>query len=204
MKKIIFPVLFMAGVISISAQNDNSAILESLEASQNVSQDVTPTATVKTSTRLFRTKDDLTSVILIIPSGSVVSVLGSDSTYLIVNYQENKGYIFTKHAVIDKVPNTFKELQSSQPVKEAQPVQSATDARYEALVSKYGEAMATRLYAGKIWKGMNSEMARDSWGTAQKVNRVINGNVINEEWIYRSTWLHFENNTLINWGPVKK
>ena len=115
MKKFIFPALFMAGVISISAQTDKSALLESLEASQIVSQDITPTATVKTSTRLFKTKDDLTSVILIIPSGSVVSVLGSDSTYLIVSYQENKGYIFTKHAVIDKVPNTFREMQSSQP-----------------------------------------------------------------------------------------
>jgi len=204
MKKFMFPALFMAGVISISAQTDKSALLESLEASQNVSQDVTPTATVKTSTRLFKTKDDLTSVILIIPSGSVVSVLGSDSTYLIVSYQENKGYIFTKHAVIDKVPNTFKELQSNQPVKEAQSVQTETDGRYEALVSKYGTAMAARLYAGKIWKGMNSEMARDSWGAAEKVNRVVNGNVIREEWIYRSTWLYFENNTLINWGPAKK
>jgi hypothetical protein len=202
MKRIIFPALFMAGLISISAQYNKSALLENLEASQTVSQDVT-TATVKTSTRLFKTKDDLTSVILIIPSGSVVSVLGSDSTYLIVSYQEDKGYIFTKHAVIDKVPNTFREIQSSQP-EEVQPVQSETDGRYEALVSKYGTAMAARLYAGKIWKGMNSEMARDSWGAAARVNRVVNGNVIKEEWIYRSTWLYFENNTLLSWGPVKK
>lgn len=203
MKKFIFPALFMAGVISLSAQNDKTVLLESLEASQNVSQDVTATATVNTSTRLFKTKDDLTSVILIIPSGSVVSVLGSDSTYFIVSYQENKGYIFTKHAVIDKVPNTFREMQSVQ-TPEAQPVQTGTDGRYEALVSKYGSAMAARLYAGKIWKGMNSEMARDSWGAAAKVNRVVSGNVIREEWIYRSTWLYFENNTLLSWGPVKK
>ena len=144
----------------------NLLSLKALKQVRMLSQDVTATATVKTSTRLFKTKDDLTSVILIIPSGSVVSVLGSDSTYLIVSYQENKGYIFTKHAVIDKVPNTFKEMQSNQPVKEAQPVQTVTDGRYEALVSKYGAAMAARLYAGKIWKGMNSEMARDSWGAA--------------------------------------
>jgi len=203
MKNLIFPALFMAGVISISAQTDKSALLESLEASKEVSQDVASTATVKTSTRLFKTRDDLTSVIMIIPAGSVVSVLGSDSTYLIVSYQDDKGYIFTKHAVIDKAPETFSEMQSGKP-KEAQPVQPATDARYEALVSKYGTAMAERLYAGKIWKGMNSEMARDSWGAAAKINRVINGNVIREEWIYRSTWLYFENNTLINWGPAGK
>ena len=64
--------------------------------------------------------------------------------------------------------------------------------------------MADRLYAGKIWKGMNSEMVKDSWGEAEKINRVISGNVIKEEWIFRSTWLYFENNTLLEWGSVKK
>ena len=159
---------------------------------------------VKSSTRLFKTKDDLTSVILIIPSGSVVSVLGSDSTYLHVSFEENEGYIFRKHAVIDKTPQYIQGNAISTDCKKAQPVQDRTDSRYDALESKYGAAMAARLYAGKIWKGMNSEMVKDSWGAAEKINRVISGNVIKEEWIYRSTWLYFENNTLVEWGPVKK
>lgn len=198
MKKLIVPILFIAGVLSMSAQSDKAALLQDLEANQSQAQDNTPTATIKTSTRLFKIKDDLTSVIMIIPSGSVVSVLGSDSTYLIVNFEENKGYIFTKHAVIDKAPTTFNEMQS------AREAQVPADSRYDALESKYGAAMAARIYAGKIWKGMNSGMVRDSWGAAEKINRTINGNVIREEWIYRSTWLYFENNTLIDWGPVKK
>jgi hypothetical protein len=198
MKKLILPALFIIGVLSIYAQTDKAARLENLEAKQSQDQDNTPTATIKKSTRLFKIKDDLTSVILIIPSGSVVPVLGSDSTYLIVSFEDNKGYIFRKHAVMDKVPSTFKELESVR-VAKAQP-----DARYNALESKYGSAMAERIYAGKIWKGMNSEMVRDSWGSAEKINRVINGNIIKEEWIFRSTWLYFENNTLLDWGPVKK
>ena len=204
MKNIIIPALFIIGVFSVRGQTDKAAILQNLEANQPQKQSITVTATIKKSTRLFKTKDDLTSVILIVPAGSVVPVLDSDSTYFHVTYEENEGYIFRKHAAIDKVPNTFKEMQSVQPAKDVQPVQVQTDSRYDELVSKYGTAMAERLYAGKIWKGMNSEMARDSWGAAEKVNRVINGNVIREEWIYRSTWLYFENNTLIQWGPVKK
>ncbi len=51
---------------------------------------------------------------------------------------------------------------------------------------------------------MNSEMVKDSWGTAEKINRVISGNIIKEEWIYKNTWLYFENNTLVEWGPVRK
>jgi hypothetical protein len=204
MKKYIIISLFIAGVFSIYAQNDKTGILQALEANQSQSQVNTPTATVKTSTRLFQLKDDLTSVILIIPAGTVVSVLDSDSTYFHVTYDENEGYIFRKHADLDKVPATFKEMQSTQSSEANQPAQSQTDSRYDALVGKYGEAMAARIYAGKIWKGMNSEMVHDSWGAAQKINRVVSGNIIKEEWIYRSTWLYFENNTLIKWGPVKQ
>jgi hypothetical protein len=197
MKNIIVAILFITGILSIHAQTDKTAILQDLESHQAQIQDNTPTATIQTSTRLFKNKDDLTSVILIIPSGSVVSVLGSDSTYLIVNFEDNKGYIFRKHAVLDKAPATFKEMESAREAK------VPTDRRYDALERKYGSSMAARIYAGKIWKGMNSEMVRDSWGTAEKINRVVSGNIIKEEWIYRSTWLHFENNTLVNWGPTK-
>lgn len=204
MKKLIIPVLFIIAILSVSAQTDKAALLQDLETKQAGSQDLTPTATVKSSTRLFKIKEDLTSVIVIIPAGTVVAVLDSDSTYLHVAFDENEGYIFRKHAVIDKTPKTFKEMQPALTAREAQPEPVNTDSRYSMLESKYGPAMAARLYAGKIWKGMNSEMARDSWGAAEKINRVVNGNVIKEEWIYRSTWLYFENNTLLEWGPVKK
>ena len=203
MKKLIFPALIIIGLLPLSAQNDKADLLQTLEVNQGRSQESSLTATINKSTRLFRAKDDLTSVIVIVPSGSVVSVIGSDSTYLRIAYGEDEGYIFKKHAVIDKTPNPVKAIESGQQSTQRQPVQVQTDKRYDDLVNKYGTAMADRLYAGKIWKGMNSQMARDSWGTAEKINRVINGNVIKEEWIYRSTWLYFENNTLLDWGPVK-
>jgi len=201
MKKLLVPIMFIIGILSLSAQTDKTALLQDLEAIQSHNQDITPTATIKSSTRLFKIKDDLTSVLLIIPSGSVVSVLSSDSTYLQVSFGENEGYIYSKHAVMDKAPDTFNEMQSA---REAKSRQVETDSRYDALERKYGSAMAARIYAGKIWKGMNSDMVRDSWGATEKINRVVNGSIIREEWIYRSTWLYFENNTLLNWGPVKK
>jgi len=204
MKKYILTSLFIVGVLTVCAQANKTEILQSLETNQSDSQGNTPTATVKTSTRLFKAKEDLTSVITIIPSGAVVSVLDADSTYYHVTYEENEGYIFRKHAVIDKAPTTFSEMQSGTSPSASQPVQAQTDSRYAELESKYGSAMAARIYAGKIWKGMNSEMVHDSWGSARKINRVVSGNVIKEEWIYRSTWLYFENNSLIQWGPVKQ
>jgi len=205
MKKIIFFALFLIGVLPLMAQTKKVDQLQALEQSQPASQNVVATATLKSASRLFATKDDLTSVILIIPADSVVMVLDSDSTYFHVVFEENEGYIFKRQAVLDKIPVTNQQNVQSQPaVQETQPVQEQNQSRFSYLGNKYGSNLAARLMAGKIWKGMNSEMVSDSWGTAEKINRVISGNVIKEEWIFKNTWLYFENNTLIEWGPVRK
>lgn len=200
-----FFALLVIGVLPLKAQTNKADQLQALEKNQPYNQNVTLTATLKSSSRLFGTRDDLTSVIMIIPSGSTVDVLGSDSTYLHVTFEDNEGFILKRHAVMDKTPvNVSQTIQSQQPVQEVQPAQEQQDSRFSYLENKYGSNLAARLMAGKIWKGMNSEMVSDSWGTAEKINRVISGNVIKEEWIFKNSWLYFENNTLVEWGPVRK
>lgn len=202
MKKIIFSTLFLSLVIIAHAQNNKTDVLQDLEKTKPADQEGTVTATITSATRLFGAKDDLTTVIQIVPVGSTVTVLGSDSTYLHVVFEENDGYIFKRHAVIDKAQTEkSKTDQISKFVEAEPPVQVQQESHFTYLENKYGTNMAARLSAGKIWKGMNAEMVKDSWGSAEKINRVINGNVIKEEWLYRNTWLYFENNTLVEWGP---
>jgi len=205
MKNIIIPALFLAiGIIS-NAQSSSEETLQMLEQTTLSQQGTHLTATMTSSSRLFGDKDDLTTVILIVPKESTVTVLGSDSTYLHVAFEENEGFIFKRHARIDKTPVTSSQTdQVQQFVQAEQPAQRQQVSRFSYLESKYGSNMAARIIAGKIWKGMNSEMVKDSWGTAVKIDRIINGNIIQEEWTYRNTWLYFENNTLIDWGPVKR
>ncbi len=205
MKKILFISFLFAGSISLMSQTNKADKLEALEQNQSVNQKVTITAKLKSSSRLFGAKDDLTSVILIIPADSTVTVLDSDSTYLHVVYEENEGFILKRHAVVDRTPVITRQTIQSQPaVQETQPDQEQQQSRFSYLENKYGSNMAARLVAGKIWKGMNSEMVKDSWGTAEKINRVISGNIVKEEWIFKNTWLYFENNTLVDWGPTRK
>ncbi len=209
MKKLIIPVLIFAIGLTSNSQSGTET-LELLEHSNLSQQETQVTATLTSSSRLFGDKDDLTSVIFIIPSGSVVTILDSDSTYFYVDFEENEGYIFKRHAVISKAPVAIQEevhlqqeVQPQQEIQEELSEQVSQGSRFSYLEEKYGSNMAARLIAGKIWKGMNSEMVKDSWGTAQKTNRVISGNTIKEEWIFRNTWLYFENNTLLEWGPIK-
>jgi len=203
MKRLLFLTLLILSAITIKAQTSKVDKLQALEQNQTSGQTLAPTATLKNSSRLFASKDDLTTVIMIIPADSVVTVLDSDSTYLHVVFEDNEGYIFNRHVVLNQAKiNTPNNVQTQQ-VQDTQPSQEQNDSRFSYLENKYGSNMAARLISGKIWKGMSSEMVKDSWGVAEKINRIINGNVVKEEWIFRTTWLFFENNTLVEWGPRK-
>jgi hypothetical protein len=213
MKRILSFAIIVIGAISLSAQTNKFDKLQALEQNQPVNQNITSasqdtvitTATLKSASRLFADKNDLTSVIVIIPADSVVQVLDADSTYLHVVYQDNEGFIFKRQAIINSQVADVNQNNQSQNVDQSnQQVQDQQQSRFSYLENKYGSTMAARLSAGKIWKGMTAEMVSDSWGTADKINRIISGNVIKEEWIYRTTWLYFENNTLLEWGPTRK
>lgn len=204
MKKIIFSFLCIILAIFVQSQVNKTEILQNLEKSQPAGQDQTIIATLKSSSRLFGDKDDLTTVILIIPAGDTVNVLGSDSTYLHVVYQDNEGYILKRHAVINETPVNISPANQPAQVQQEQPVPQQQVSRFTYLENKYGTNLAARLNAGKIWKGMTTEMVRDSWGNPVKINRAIGNNSVKEEWIYRNTWLYIENNYLVEWGPIRQ
>ncbi|MCU0457085.1 MAG: hypothetical protein MUE74_12345 [Bacteroidales bacterium] len=202
MKNLITSFLSVLLFLNAGAQNQGQAVLEDLEKKEPAGQEFRLTATITSATRIFSDKNDLTSVIMVIPKGSVVEVIGSDSTYFHVLFEDNDGYIYRRHAEIDKTadaPQTV--IQKPEPAaRQPKPQQQS---RFSYLEGKYGTAMAAKMAAGKIWKGMNAEMIRDSWGSPQKVNRVISGNTVKEEMLYKSSWLYLENDRLIEWGPLK-
>jgi len=204
MKRIVFISVIILCFASVKAQTNKADQLQALEQNQSDNQKIIATAVLKSSSRLFAEKGDLTTVILIIPADSVVSVLGTDSTYLHVLYQDSEGYIFNKKVEIHAIPANQQQVLSSQQVDQYPQQAPEQQSRFTYLENKYGTTMAARLAAGKIWKGMNSEMVKDSWGVAERINRVISGNTIREEWYYRKALLYFENNTLLNWGPAKR
>jgi len=204
MKKLIFSSLFLLFIIACQAQVNKANVLQNLENNQSQNQVLQTTATLKSSSRLFGAKDDLTTVILIVPSGTVAEILESDSTYLKIVYDDYEGYIFRRDAIIKTAPvqvTVSNQEENQQQVE--QPAEQAPVSRFSYLENKYGTNMATRLLSGKIWKGMTAEMVKDSWGSPLKINRAI-GNTVKEEWIFKNTWLYIENNRLIEWGPIQR
>lgn len=218
MKRFLFSLISLMIFVGLQGQADKTGVLQELEKNTHGSGEALLTATLKSASRLFGDPNDLTSVILIIPSGAVVEVLEYDPDYLYVFFEDYEGYIVRQHADFEEprvnAPVQVQVQTQPQPQVQAQaqtrddrPVQQTQKeviSRFAYLEGKYGSAMAARLDAGKIWKGMTKDMVQDSWGTPQKINRVISGNIIKEEWIYRNSWLYFENDSLVEWGPVRR
>jgi len=160
-------------------------------------------ATTTGAVRFFSDKDDLTSVITIIPSGTMVEVLKADTVYTMVRYDNNEGYVKSDRLqaaapVISTAPATAQNYVQQPEQQSYQP----TD-RYSVLVARYGEDIAKRLYQHKVWKGVSADMARDSWGKPKQINRMYVDQSVDEEWVYTKKWLYFRDGVLIEWGPVK-
>jgi len=177
-----------------------------------IAQDL-PRATTKGAVRLFGDKDDLTSVITIIPNGSTVEVVTSDSVYTRVWFDGAEGFVRSDRLEAAKRVLNAAPARATQQVaatQQEQPQQQAGEVeyyepedRYGMLVNKYGTDIGKRLYQHKVWKGVNSDMARDSWGKPVQINRMYVDQSVDEEWIYSKKYLYFRDGVLIEWGPVK-
>lgn len=185
-------------------------------------QDLQKLAT-KGAVRLFSDKDDLTSVLQIIPDGTVVEAISADSVFTLIRLGDVQGYVKSDRltaalpvvATSEPLAQPVQAASVMQPVAEqaqaAMPAQSTPDTRYtqvpterfQALSEKYGADLGLRLYQHKVWKGITSEMARDSWGKPRQINRMYVDTSVDEEWIYTKSYLYFRDGVLIEWGPVK-
>lgn len=198
MKKLILPFL-LTFLIPVKAQETRNDVLQALENNQKLNS--TETATLTTASRLFKDRDDLTSVIVVIPSGAIVNVTGRDDEFLYVIFEGDEGYINASHARINKPAVAVQP--ATQEIADRSTVPPPRMTRLGYLENKYGIRTGRRINEGKIWKGMSAEMVKDSWGSPQKITRNISGNIIKEEWFYKNTWLYIQNSVLAEWGPVK-
>jgi len=168
-------------------------------------------ATTRGAVRLFGDKDDLTTVITLIPAGSNVEIIKPDIEYTLIRFDNAEGFVKSDNLVTAQTPAPVQATTNvppnqttytAQPQPQSQP-QSQPQDRYEMLTMKYGKDIGKRLFQHKVWKGINADMARDSWGKPKQINRMYVDQSVDEEWIYSQKWLYFRDNILIEWGPVK-
>jgi len=88
-------------------------------------QDLQKLAT-KGAVRLFADKDDLTSVIQIIPDGTVVEAISADTVFTFIRLGDVEGYVKSDRLTA-ALPVVTTTQPAVQPVLEAAPVQPVAD-----------------------------------------------------------------------------
>jgi hypothetical protein len=64
----------------------------------------------------------------------------------------------------------------------------------KSLIKKFGKKNAERILQRKVWIGMTKDMALESWGEPEDVNRTITSRRTHEQWVYCcGSYLYFEN-----------
>jgi len=72
--------------------------------------------------------------------------------------------------------------------------------RVNELNKKYGSEIAQKVLDEKIWIGMTTDMAIESWGKPSETNRDVGSWGVHEQWVYGDgVYLYFENGKLTSW-----
>lgn len=74
---------------------------------------------------------------------------------------------------------------------------AARNKRKALLIDKYGESIANLILSHKVHIGMTKDMARESWGRPQDINRTITQFGTHEQWVYgNGNYLYFDDDRL--------
>lgn len=153
-------------------------------------------------------------IVIHLPRNSKVQILDQftddkhgDQKYYKINFNGSIGWVI-EDALISNTERINRGLLTEKEKKDKDIADSLAsverkaknaieyEARIRMLAKKYGISISDKILQGKIWIGMTKEMAIDSWGKPDHINKDTNAYGIKEQWIYenQNTYMYFENN----------
>lgn len=157
---------------------------------------------------------------LAILSGHGRKSLHSKDSVELVGYKNDTAYVFYDYSlyttelkdlispIADSLMVIFNEQEAQKErdraiahEKEIQKKKAANIAarnkRKALLIDKYGESIANLILSHKVHIGMTKDMARESWGRPQDINRTITQFGTHEQWVYgNGNYLYFDDDRL--------
>jgi hypothetical protein len=152
---------------------------------------------------IYRDSNDR-EMVTYIPSEGKVKVIEQSTKYYRIKYKNYTGWALKSKLIKDADFQAAKLAQKKAMVKantDRQKAQNnAINKRRADLTKKYGsQEIAEKIMAKKIWLGMTSAMALESWGKPSDINRSVGSWGVHEQWVYRDTYLYFEDGVLTSW-----
>jgi hypothetical protein len=166
--------------------------------------------------RVRREPDTLAEILGTLHKGASTQFVGASGEYLEVRWGKTYGYVHSVNVkMTDDLAGLLKLNQShleearAQRSRQEQAARKAAAAKRAAeeaeraaeLRRHFGEDVAARLLRGEIWIGMSAEMAIESVGRPETVNRTVTAGGVSEQWVYErlDAYLYFESGVLTGW-----
>ena len=157
-------------------------------------------ATVSMSGKIRKKPDPISTGLIGVNPSDTVFLTGFDGIYWIVNKERFFGYINDMYIVNTPDLEKFRKIVSDRDLKmriqmeELERKKAAEDQRKESekkrveaekrrtyLIKKYGKELGESIYAGKFWIGMSSEMAIESLGRPETINKSVGSWGVHEQ-----------------------
>ena len=138
-------------------------------------------------------------------------VLFLSSTIYSQNYQSEKDSLMllkdslaisnsSVKAEIDSLTNYLSELEKKTNVNQDE----LAELKKKLYIKKYGKENGTRMFLGKVWKGMTLEMLEDEWGKPDKSHTDKHPWGIFTQLFYGDITYFFKNSVLTDWQEGSK
>lgn len=99
-----------------------------------------------------------------------------------------------------KIENQIDSLQQRLQKIEDQLATPNPEERQKQLIEKYGKNKGKMIAMGKVWQSISYEMAEDSWGKPEKIQKTETTDGETQKWIYSDNrYLYFKNGRLESW-----
>ncbi|MBL7968660.1 MAG: SH3 domain-containing protein [Prolixibacteraceae bacterium] len=154
-----------------------------------------------------------------IPKGKTVEIISFENDFFTIRFDGGLGFIHPSNTPMNEKLFKLMEISLEKNLENAkndyergQIINQLTklgkdksewiseNNRQETIPKKYSSLIAQKILAGKIWIGMTFEMALDSWGEPEDINRTVTNSTIHEQWVYKENkYLYFENGKLSAW-----
>jgi hypothetical protein len=168
-------------------------------------------ATIKMSGKIRKDSNPNAVVLTLVNENDTVLLTDFIDDYWIVNKGPYFGYI--NEMFINKTPDlkTFKDaiyertgrmalkMEEEKTEREKAALEKRTQERMDRLIKKYGKENGERISNGEYWIGMSPEMATESLGNPETINHSVGSWGVNEQWVYPSLYLYFDNGVLTSY-----
>jgi hypothetical protein len=150
----------------------------------------------------IRDKDNSSGNIIYLPrNGETIKLLdfNPESKYWSVSISSKFGYV--NEVFIQGIPQIEefkKNISSIKKNKKLEENKKIQESVKTALANKYGIFNSERILNHQYWIGMTDEMARESLGSPDDINRTTGTWGVHEQWVYekKELYLYFENGEL--------